>query len=224
MALDSLFKGSTAEKVGSLIGLVGKFKGRGAAEDSAAAQREAEEARRKQQELQTAGTALMHRIRAESDDKNARIARENLELTLWETEDLRTRGLDEYEKRLKEAAQLKSTQLSRMTGNGVLIGSRYMILEDTDYLGMKDANRILDNMDRAIMQKEMDAKALENQIDQYRTSAMAQRLSAIFSEEAGAIIDAQSSANIRAIDSSAQARRWADYADIFDTAKSIFDR
>ena len=107
--------------------------------------------------LQYGGMALsamgaFNSSQASQDAYNAQsqIAKNNAVIAGWQAEDAITRGDQAATASRVKTARLKGSQRAALAANGVdlSVGSAQHVLNDTDYLGALDANRLIDNAAR----------------------------------------------------------------------------
>lgn len=80
----------------------------------------------------------------------AAVNRNNAQYAEWQAQDALQRGATAEQNQRLKTAQLKSAQRARLAANGVVIdeGSALNLLDDTDYMGERDALTIRDNAKR----------------------------------------------------------------------------
>lgn len=80
----------------------------------------------------------------------AAVNRNNAQYAEWQAQDALQRGATAEQNQRLKTAQLKSAQRARLAANGVIIdeGSALNLLDDTGYMGERDALTIRDNAKR----------------------------------------------------------------------------
>lgn len=83
-------------------------------------------------------------------DYQASVNRNNAQYAEWQAQDALQRGATAEQNQRLKTAQLRSAQRARLAANGVIIdeGSALNLLDDTDFMGERDALTIRDNAKR----------------------------------------------------------------------------
>lgn len=99
-----------------------------------------------------------------ANEAEAQVAENNAQLAEWQAKDALARGEFNVGRAQLSAALLKGSQLARMGGSGVEMGSESFarILTDTDYYGQLDADVAATNADREAWALRMQAQDERN--------------------------------------------------------------
>ena len=201
-----------------VIGGIAAYKSIDAQGEAAKYAREAEQKRAEEQKKKAYGQAIMYRRRADTTDYNARVSWENRRIALWEAEDIRHQAQVQASRKMREARQLKGTQVAQMAASGFLVGagSFGQILEDTDYLADEDIDTILRNGERMAFRSELEAWSIEQDIELMRRSAASDRVAAMIAKQSGLTLESIGQTTAQAAYRAAKAGQYAQVANLLN--------